>query len=201
MTAVAIVAAMVQRTITVAIAALALSTVVLAASPRGEPVSHVPADRPQDAEVVSHAPEPAASSGYDWPLPGEPEVLRHFLPPARVWSPGHRGVDLRADIGAPILAAAGGVVAFSGRVVDRTVVSIDHTDGIRTTYEPLNSLVRAGDVVVRGQVIGYLSTGDAGPHCEQACLHWGARTGPTTYIDPLSLLGLGQVTIRLYPVR
>ncbi|MGC0143860.1 M23 family metallopeptidase [Pseudactinotalea sp. Z1732] len=137
---------------------------------------------------------------YRWPVPPPPRVLRHFEPPAQVWSPGHRGLDLSAGVGAPVHAAAAGVVAFAGPVADRTVVSIDHPDGIRTTYEPLDPLVRAGQQVHAGQVIGHVGVGEAGAHCVESCLHWGARTGPDTYLDPLLLVGSAPVTIRLYPL-
>src|SRR5659263_722451 len=75
------------------------------------------------------------------------------------------------------------VVAFAGWVVDRHVVSIDHADGIRTTYEPVLPAVATGQWVSRGEVIGTLEPG----HCDGGCLHVGARRGADTYIDPLTL--------------
>jgi len=137
----------------------------------------------------------AAATGYRWPLAGNPTVTRRFDPPARRWLPGHRGVDLAGSPGAVVRAAGAGVVAFAGFVAGTGVVSIDHTGGLRTTYQPLAPAVSAGDRVAAGDPIGVLDPGHAG--CPvPACLHWGVRQGQS-YLDPLSLLGLGR--LRLLP--
>lgn len=148
------------------------------------------------APAVDGAPSARApdASPYVWPTGTAVAVLRHFDPPAQPWASGHRGVDLELAEGAAVLAAGDGAVAFAGSVAGRGVVSIDHADGIRTTYEPVSAVVAAGDLVRAGQVIGYL----AGDHCAPAsCLHWGARRGPQTYVDPMLLLR--AVVIRLFP--
>ena len=55
-----------------------------------------------------------------------------------------------------MLAAGDGVVAFAGMVAGRPVVSIDHAGGLRTTYEPVDPSVGAGQAVARGSPIGTL---------------------------------------------
>lgn len=129
---------------------------------------------------------------YSWPTGLEVPVVRAFEPPPVPWASGHRGVDLALTPESPVHAAADGIVVFAGVVVDRPVVSIDHADGIRTTYEPVVPVVSAGDIVSGGTVIGSVAAG----HCDGGCLHFGARTGPDRYIDPLLLL---RGPIRLYP--
>ena len=121
-------------------------------------------------------------------------VLRAADIPEHDWLPGHRGVDLALAPGQPVLAAGDGVVAFAGVVAGMPVVSIDHPDGIRTTYQPVHRLVDAGQPVSAGEVIGRLGAHPAG----EAGLHWGARTGPETYMNPLRLLA--TPTIRLKPL-
>ncbi|HET6212745.1 MAG TPA: M23 family metallopeptidase [Micromonosporaceae bacterium] len=122
-------------------------------------------------------------------------IVRRFEPPPRPWLAGHRGVDLGANPDALVLAAGAGVVRFAGLLAGRGVVSVDHPGGLRTTYEPLVPQVRAGQRVVRGDVLGRLSPGH--PGCAvAACLHWGLRRG-ADYLDPLILFGLGRV--RLLP--
>jgi murein DD-endopeptidase MepM/ murein hydrolase activator NlpD len=129
------------------------------------------------------------------PVPGL-QVVRRFDPPPEPWLAGHRGVDLAAAEGAMVRAAGAGVIVFSGRVAGRGVVSVVHSGGLRTTYEPVASQRRVGDVVAAGEEIGRLARGH--PGCPvAACLHWGLRRG-ADYLDPLSLLGLGRV--RLLPV-
>lgn len=134
---------------------------------------------------------------YQWPTGAPATVVEDFDPPAVVWGRGHRGVDLAAAEGTQIRSAAAGRVAFAGMVAGRPVVSIDHADGIRTTYEPVEPAVSAGDTVAAGQVIGTLLPGH---RSDGVCaLHWGARTGPKTYINPLRLLQ--PAVIRLKPLH
>jgi hypothetical protein len=134
--------------------------------------------------------------GFAWPLDGVPRVVRPFDPPAQPWLAGHRGVDLAATPGATVRAAGPGQVRFAGQIAGRPVISIDHAGGLRTTYEPVEPVVRAGDQVSAGDPIGRLAAGH--PGCAAAaCLHWGLRRGDV-YLDPLTLLGLGQV--RLLPL-
>ncbi|GAB2596648.1 M23 family metallopeptidase [Pseudactinotalea suaedae] len=149
---------------------------------------------PDGASVTLGAGSAPGEARYAMPLEGE--VVAPFDDPDAPWAAGHRGVDIAGGLGMQVHAAADGVVAFVGVVVDRPVISIDHPDGIRTTYEPVAALVEAGDAVVQGQPIGTLV--DEGSHCAPAaCLHWGARVGED-YVDPLSLLS--DAVIRLYPL-
>ena len=132
---------------------------------------------------------------FGWPLAGFPAVLRPFDPPELPYGRGHRGVDLGGWDGQPVLAAGDGVVAFAGMVAGKPVVSVDHPNGLRTTYEPVLATVTAGQRVARGDPIGTLRAGHAG--CvAAACLHWGVRCGDE-YLDPLWLLSPGPV--RLLP--
>ncbi|MET8879835.1 murein hydrolase activator EnvC family protein [Streptomyces rubiginosohelvolus] len=153
---------------------------------------------PPDAEVDTD------SGARSWPLAGRPALLRGWEPPAGPYGPGHRGVDLAAGPGARVLAAADGRVSFAGRVAGRGVLAIEVAGSgsppLRTTYEPVRSLVEEGVGVRAGQPVGVL---EAGPfHCAAACLHWGLRRGDT-YLDPLSLLPPGLLRrgpSRLLPV-
>ncbi len=137
-----------------------------------------------------------AGTGYLLPVPGAARVLTAFQAPASRYGPGHRGVDLAGLVAGQVFAAGAGVVAYAGPVAGRGVVSIDHPAGIRTTYEPVAALVRAGDRVVAGQVIGTLQAGH--PSCApSSCLHWGARLPDGSYLDPMGLLD--GLRVRLLP--
>lgn len=122
-------------------------------------------------------------------------VLRPFEPPSSEFGPGHRGVDLSGAPGEQVRSAGAGTVRFAGLLADRPVVSIEHSGGLRTTYEPVHATVQAGQAVARGQPIGSLEPGHPGCPAD-TCLHWGARRG-SEYLDPLGLLGGGRV--RLLP--
>lgn len=122
---------------------------------------------------------------YQRPVPGS--VVASFDPPTQPGLSGHRGVDLEAAEGEFVVAAAAGTVFFAGQVAGRPVISIQHSDGIRTTYDAVNPIVKSGDHVYRGQQIGTIApsvhiTKPTGTH-----LDWGAKLGDE-YVDPLSLL-------------
>lgn len=142
---------------------------------------------------------------FGWPLPGSPTVVAPFQAPKFRYGPGHRGVDLAAVPGAPVLAAGGGTVVFTGTVAGRGVVAVDHPGGLRTTYEPVSATVTAGQRVAKGDRIGTVQPGH--PGCAvTVCLHWGAfrnreqggRDSGKEYLDPLQLII--AVRVRLLPV-
>ena len=129
---------------------------------------------------------PSAAVPWTAPLGSPPVVTRAFSAPLHTYGAGHRGVDLAGPPGAAVGAAGAGVVAFAGRVAGRPVVSVEHPGGLRTTYEPVEPSVGAGQAVARGSPLGTLAPGHVG--CPAAaCLHWGLRRG-RSYLDPMSLL-------------
>ena len=135
------------------------------------------------------------ASRFEWPTGSPGNVLRHFSEPSQRWSPGHRGVDLAAEPGAEVIAPAAGRVAFAGVVAGRPVLSVLHGAGVRTTYEPVDSHVAAGQWVNRGDLLGRIATEPT--HCSSPCLHWGVREGRYRYLDPLALLAR-EPLIRLF---
>ncbi|MEU1585236.1 M23 family metallopeptidase [Micromonospora sp. NPDC005710] len=139
---------------------------------------------------------PVPAARFRWPVDGPPRPVRRFDPPPQPWLPGHRGVDLAAPAGTVVRSAGPGTVLFAGPVAGRPVVTVGHADGLRTTHEPVQPAVRAGQPVAAGAPLGELLPGHPGCPSE-ACLHWGLRRGED-YLDPLALLGLGPV--RLLPV-
>lgn len=109
------------------------------------------------------APRPLpASQAWAWPLAGKPVVAHAFAPPPKPWLSGHRGVDLAAAQGTPVLAPDEGVISFVGVVVDRSVITITTAQGLRVSFEPVVSSLKKGTSVARGDVLGVLR----GPtHC------------------------------------
>lgn len=152
------------------------------------------------AGLVWAAPARGDAVRLDWPLRPRPTVRRAFDAPAPNWQRGHRGVDLAGAPGQPVYAAAAATVVFAGLSGGRPVVSLAHPGGLRTSYEPVQAVVRAGQRVDAGAVIGELESGH--PGCAAAaCLHWGAMWGPAAradYVDPLGLLA--STPIRLKPL-
>jgi murein DD-endopeptidase MepM/ murein hydrolase activator NlpD len=138
---------------------------------------------------------PYAQAGdWVWPLAGPHAVGRPFAPPASRYGPGHRGADLPGSPGQAVRAAGAGRISYAGLLAGRGVVVVVHGD-LRTTYEPVAALVRVGQQVTAGQLIGRLAEGHAG--CPRACLHWGLLRGDV-YLDPVRLVRAGPS--RLLPL-
>ncbi|MFC3495046.1 murein hydrolase activator EnvC family protein [Glycomyces rhizosphaerae] len=168
----------------IAASLLAAAAVLTPTLAKAEPPSAAPTNAP-----------PSPASG-PWQSPvGGLDLLTRFDPPPEPWLAGHRGVDLAAGDDLPVTAAGSGTVVFADDLAGRGVISIVHANGLRTTYEPVEPLVAAGDAVTAGQTIGHLQPGHAS--CPgQVCLHLGLKRGPL-YLDPMLLFGSGKV--RLLP--
>ncbi|VXC64154.1 Membrane proteins related to metalloendopeptidases [Arthrobacter sp. 9AX] len=156
------------------------------------PAGEVPALNRVQSGIASPGTTPSAAvpaalvaaPSWQWPLTPRPEVLRDFDPPPKPWLSGHRGVDLgAASDGVQVTSPASGTVSFVGVVVDRPVITIDHGNGLRSSFEPVDSTLAAGTVVAAGQPLGILLPG----HCTAACVHWGVRRGEE-YINPLQFV-------------
>ncbi|MEQ3554853.1 M23 family metallopeptidase [Pseudonocardia nematodicida] len=149
-----------------------------------------PPPRPPGAGI------PAPGAEYSWPMLPPPAVTAVFRAPSFPYGRGHRGADLAGVPGQVVLAAREGVVVFAGPVAGRGVVSVNHPDGLRSTYEPVTPAVTAGARVGAGDPVGVLDAGHAG--CPvAACLHWGVRRHRLEHLDPLVLLRPPRV--RLLP--
>ena len=143
---------------------------------------------PDSAASASVQPAPRYGT-YAWPVRGP--VIRPFESPETTYGAGHRGIDIAAPFGTTVRASSAGVVAFAGPVAGSLFVSIDHPDGVRTTYSWLSEIgVRRGANVERGERIG--ATGSGHPGAPPPHLHFGARVGEV-YIDPMLLLERGSV--------
>ncbi len=101
----------------------------------------------------------------------------------------HMGTDFGGEVGAPVIAPAGGIVVLvDAFFLGGNVIYLDHGDGLVTAYLHLSEQeVMEGEVVEPGQVIGRVgATGRVtGPH-----LHWIVRYGVIT-VDGMSLLDFG----------
>ena len=94
----------------------------------------------------------------------------------------HRGVDIGAAWGTPIMAATDGRVASAGWGAGYgNMVQLNHAGGLSTRYGHMSRVaVRAGQTVRQGQVIGYVgSTGmSTGPHLHYELYRNGQLTDP-----------------------
>lgn len=99
----------------------------------------------------------------------------------------HLGIDIDANTGDPVTAAAEGVISFSGvRRGYGNVVEIDHGNGYKTLYAHNSAnLVRAGDIVRAGQQIAKVgSTGrSTGSHLHFEVKLDGRQVNPRQYLE------------------
>ena len=138
-----------------------------------------PADEPVAKPLVN-----GGAGKFGWPVQGK--VIGKF----GGGSDGLKndGINIAAPVGAPVNAAADGVVAYAGNQLRGfgNMILIRHADGYVTAYAHNQSLlVQKGAKVKRGQTIARVgSTGNV----DSPQLHFEIRKG-TQPVDPLTLLG------------
>lgn len=127
---------------------------------------------------------------FTWPCPNYTEISSDYgyrVHPIYGTTLFHNGVDMAADAGSPILAAADGTViaaAYSSSMGN--YVMIDHGGGLFTIYMHASALyVSQGQSVTAGtQIAAVGSTGNStGPH-----LHFSVRSNGQ-YVSPWQYLG------------
>jgi murein DD-endopeptidase MepM/ murein hydrolase activator NlpD len=149
--------------------------------PVGQTVSpELPSLSPPDIYLPGN---PAQVNGYIWPTKG---VLTSGY--GRRWGRMHKGIDIAAPIGTPVVAAAPGVVVSAGWNSGGygNLVEIQHPDGSLTLYAHNNRiLVRRGQEVAQGQQISEMgSTGrSTGPHC-----HFEVHPAGRGAVNPIAYL-------------
>jgi len=101
----------------------------------------------------------------------------------------HKGIDIAAPLGTPILAAAPGVVIQRDFQPDYgNLLVIDHGHGFSTQYAHLQKIhVHVGKKVKRGEVIGTvgMSGFTNGPHLHYEIHIHGVRVNPQPYLTEI----------------
>ena len=117
-----------------------------------------------------------------WPLPGHTYISCHFGEVDAFGNAGHRGTDIPAPEGTPILAAHSGTVLVSGwNDSYGNQVLLDSGTGLSTRYAHMTAfIVTSGQTVTAGQTLGYVgSTGDStGNHLHFEVMLNGGLTDP-----------------------
>ena len=130
----------------------------------------------------------------DWVWPVRGEVLTPYQNGDDPYAAGqHRGIDIAAAVGTPVVAAVGGEVRFAGTAGSSGLtVSIRSADGrFDTSYLHLSAAsVARGQAVAAGERIGAVGTSGT-RSSEPSHLHFGVRDAGErhAYHDPLSFLG------------
>ena len=163
----------------------------------------------EDVPVIATQPQTTATETT--PAPTEKRVLKTMSPvegsaisgysmealsynqTTRDWRV-HNGIDLAAEDGAPVMAAADGEVytVYEDDALGHTVV-IRHNDGYTSCYSSLSDKleVKPGDKVTMGDTIGYAADSaivesTLGSHVHFSVTHYDEP------MDPEEFLALGQ---------
>lgn len=151
-------------------------------APAAEP-PEVPAQGPVPAGIApTSGPLPVASVGFVWPVNGT--LWGGFGPR---WGSFHKGIDIGANAGTPVTAAASGQVILSTYSDNGygNYVIVRHGDGSETLYGHLSErYVVLGQNVNQGEVLG--AVGCTG-WCTGNHLHFEVHVGGGP-VDPMGYL-------------
>ena len=152
--------------------------------------NEVPSAPVDDSQQTATAPIEMVS-----PL-NSPEVLKWYSDTElfynstlKQWE-SHRGVDLTSSVSNDVMSVLDGtVVDCSYSYQDGYCITIEHAEGLTTTYCSLksNNLVKEGDKVTKGQKIGEISASSANELAEGNHLHFqvklnGKNVDPSNYL-------------------
>jgi len=158
-----------------------INTIIGTLGTTGEP--ELPPLFPPEHYLPDYIPEEPVFNGYIWPAKGT-------FTSGYGWRRGrmHKGIDIAAPIGTPIVAAAPGEVIYAGWNSGGfgNLVKVKHPDGNITLYAHNSRIVvRQGQQVKQGQQIATMgSTGrSTGPH-----LHFEIHPGGQGAVNPMAYL-------------
>jgi len=146
-----------------------------------------PAPKPRTS-TPTRVSGPATYSGgaFAWPVVGGGNYISQYF------RYGHYGLDIAADYGSTVRAAAGGTVTFAGWKSNGGgyQVWISHGSGLYTTYNHMSAVtVGAGQSVGKGQQVGRIGQSGwaTGPHLHfevwrGAIWSGGKRVNPLLYL-------------------
>ncbi len=114
-------------------------------------------------------------------------IQEQFLGQVSKYGAGHRGVDFHLAPYEVISAPAQGTLAFSGKVVNRNVVTL-RTAAHLASFEPACTEFELGEQIEAGEPFAYHCPpeGEYEYHC-QDCVHFSARD-ENGYLSPLHLI-------------
>lgn len=127
---------------------------------------------------------PAAAGGFVWPVEGK--ILSSFGPKANGLH--NDGINIAAEMGAPVKAAQNGVVAYAGNELKGygNLLLVRHEGDLITAYAHNSKLlVQRGDTIMRGQTIA--QAGNSGSVVTPQ-VHFEVRRGAKA-LDPMTVIG------------
>lgn len=145
------------------------------------------------AQIAAPAPTPEI---WAEPIPYfDQHIEEGYLAPVSKFGSGHRGIDFHIEQGESIHSPGTGVVHFVGKVVNRHLITIRTQTGMLASFEPVCSTLKEGELVSKGQALGFRCSGDQSysTPCE-GCVHMSARDN-FGYLSPLHLMGRKSASV------
>ena len=102
-----------------------------------------------------------SSSGFAWPIPGYTKITSYYgkrNSPTAGASTFHKGIDIGAPEGTPLIAAVDGAITYIGFLGGGGYTITLSKDNMKITYCHVSPLfvVKVGDELKRGQIIGHV---------------------------------------------
>jgi murein DD-endopeptidase MepM/ murein hydrolase activator NlpD len=187
-----------------AVVALGAITLAHAALPKHAKLTASGMAAPVEIDLPPLDQTPPVLIAFRAPVPGH-EVISPFGLRKLPWEEGgrlHAGVDIAANRGAPVVAAADGIVIERGRSPTYgRYVAIKHAEGLTTFYAHLGGIdidMDEGVPVRAGETVGRIGSSGAstGPH-----LHFEIRDRRARPLNPALFMGRTFAEAEDLPLR
>lgn len=121
-----------------------------------------------------------SAAGFIWPVPGYTQLSSPY-------STQYKRISIKADFGAKVVACATGKITKIYNKDDESKTPcavLTCANGYVIEYSAANFSVKEGDVVARGDSIGFVGRYGTGPHLNISATKDGASIDPATIIKP-----------------
>lgn len=121
-----------------------------------------------------------SAAGFIWPVPGYTELSSPY-------STQYKRISIKADFGAKVVACATGKITKIYNKDDESKTPcavLTCANGYVIEYSAANFSVKEGDVVARGDSIGFVGRYGTGSHLNISATKDGASIDPATIIKP-----------------
>ena len=121
-----------------------------------------------------------SAAGFIWPVPGYTQLSSPY-------STQYKRISIKADFGAKVVACATGKITKIYNKDDESKTPcavLTCANGYVIEYSAANFSVKVGDVVARGDSIGFVGRYGTGPHLNISATKDSASIDPATIIKP-----------------
>ena len=121
-----------------------------------------------------------SAAGFIWPVPGYTQLSSPY-------STQYKRISIKADFGAKVVACATGKITKIYNKDDESKTPcavLTCANGYVIEYSAANFSVKEGDVVARGDSIGFVGRYGTGPHLNISATKDGVSIDPATIIKP-----------------